>query len=265
MGTDLTMTGVSEVFARNLRELMSDQPSISAVCRALDVNRTQFNRYLTGESHPRPEVLAKICDFFDYDARILLTPLAEIRRERFAGWPYAPYPDPFQVYRSDFDHARLPDGLYQLILPNMVAPGQMVVELARFFTTVDGVKGMQYGAHKPYLDSIGSPSTWAARKLTAYVQQHIDGVSILATDPNSRLLMLCYVTYGFRANPGIYTGYAAMTQARGEMQTQVQPFVLRRLPQDCHSILTERRKHANFTLEMLPEPLQRYFTTWMAP
>lgn len=256
---------ISAIFAKNLQDLVSDRASISSVCRDLDINRTQFNRYLSGESHPRPEVLAKICDYFDYDARILLTPLAEIQRENRTGWPYAPYPDPFQVHRGDFDHGRLPDGLYQLILPNMVAPGLMVVELARFFTTASGMKGLQYGAHKPYLESIGVSTRWCDRKLTAYVQQHIDGVSILATDPNSRMLMLCFFTYGFRGNPAIYTGYAALTQAKGEMQSQVQPFVLRRLPRDCSATLAERRKHKEFRFDSLPESLQQYFTTWRAP
>ena len=53
------------MFGSNLRSLARTYPSISELSRQLGINRTQFNRYLAGESFPRPDVLARICDFFD--------------------------------------------------------------------------------------------------------------------------------------------------------------------------------------------------------
>jgi transcriptional regulator with XRE-family HTH domain len=61
------------MFGANLRELSRRYASISDLSRRLDINRTQFNRYLSGESFPRPDVLDKICEFFGVDARILHT------------------------------------------------------------------------------------------------------------------------------------------------------------------------------------------------
>ncbi|WP_254055730.1 helix-turn-helix transcriptional regulator [Ruegeria sp. EL01] len=66
------------MFGANLRQLTQDYPSVAALCRQLGVNRTQFNRYLFGESVPRADVLDRICRFFDVDARILLKPIADI-------------------------------------------------------------------------------------------------------------------------------------------------------------------------------------------
>ena len=66
------------MFGENLRYLVRSYPSVSEVCRQLGINRTQFNRYLAGESFPRPDVLDRICGFFAVDARILLKPLDEI-------------------------------------------------------------------------------------------------------------------------------------------------------------------------------------------
>lgn len=66
------------MFGANLRQLAQKYPSVSALCRQLGINRTQFNRYLVGESFPRPDVLDRICRFFKVDARILLKPLDEI-------------------------------------------------------------------------------------------------------------------------------------------------------------------------------------------
>lgn len=66
------------MFGENLRRLARGYPSVSELCRRLGINRTQFNRYLGGESFPRPDVLDRICRFFKVDARILLKPLDEI-------------------------------------------------------------------------------------------------------------------------------------------------------------------------------------------
>jgi transcriptional regulator with XRE-family HTH domain len=63
------------MFGANLRVLSQDYPSISDLARKLGINRTQFNRYLSGESFPRPDVLDRICTFFKVDARILLEPV----------------------------------------------------------------------------------------------------------------------------------------------------------------------------------------------
>ena len=63
------------MFGANLRVMARDYPSISELSRQLGINRTQFNRYLAGESFPRPDVLDRICTFFGVDARILLDPV----------------------------------------------------------------------------------------------------------------------------------------------------------------------------------------------
>lgn len=265
MGRSLAATDVNGIFSRNLQQLVADQPSISSVCRTLGINRTQFNRYLSGEAHPRPEVLARMCSHFGCDGRILLTPLDEIRRQQAESWPFPPDPDPFLVYRTGFDHVRMPDGLYQIILPNMVQPGAVVIELIRLFTTRDGVKGMHWGIHKPYAESIGMSTRWRDRKQTGFVQQHTDGVSLLAANPLNRLLILCFVTFGFRGNPTVHTGFAAMTQAAGPMQSQVQPLILKKLPEDCGAVLRARRSQRGFRLDMLPTAQRAYFETWRVP
>lgn len=58
----------------NLRILTQDLV-VSRICQKAKIHRTQFNRFLSGESFPRPDVLDRICRFFDVDANILLRPL----------------------------------------------------------------------------------------------------------------------------------------------------------------------------------------------
>ncbi|WP_187431596.1 hypothetical protein ROLI_022680 [Roseobacter fucihabitans] len=76
-----TPAELRNMFGANLHRLCAKYPSISALSRDLGINRTQFNRYLNGESFPRPDVLARICDFFSVDARILLEPIDQVARD----------------------------------------------------------------------------------------------------------------------------------------------------------------------------------------
>ena len=80
-GQDRSPADIRAVFSQNLKELMGASPNVSALCRELSLNRTQFNRYLAGESFPRPDILQKICLHFGLDARILLQPLSELKND----------------------------------------------------------------------------------------------------------------------------------------------------------------------------------------
>jgi transcriptional regulator with XRE-family HTH domain len=48
----------------NLRYLCTLFPSIAEVCRRMDLNRQQFNKYLSGQIRPSRHNLRIICDFF---------------------------------------------------------------------------------------------------------------------------------------------------------------------------------------------------------
>ena len=54
----------SEDFRKNLRYLSDLYKSVAEVCRRIDINRQQFNKYLGGQSEPSNYNLRKICDFF---------------------------------------------------------------------------------------------------------------------------------------------------------------------------------------------------------
>lgn len=50
--------------AENLRRLTNGIGSANFVCRELDINRQQFEKYLKGRSLPSPTTLRKICNYF---------------------------------------------------------------------------------------------------------------------------------------------------------------------------------------------------------
>jgi transcriptional regulator with XRE-family HTH domain len=65
--------------SENLNELVPRKGgNASQFARETGINRTQFNRYLTGVSWPRPDVLERICQYTSTDARIMTEPLAKI-------------------------------------------------------------------------------------------------------------------------------------------------------------------------------------------
>ncbi len=70
------------LFAENMRLLVPKGTNISKLCRDLDINRTQFNRYLNEGAIPNPQVLVKICDHFNVDARIITEPLYDVQMDR---------------------------------------------------------------------------------------------------------------------------------------------------------------------------------------
>src|SRR5437868_15480067 len=59
-----TMHAGQSEFCANLRTLCSYYRSVADVCRKLNVNRAQFNRYLNGSSRPSSYTIERICDFF---------------------------------------------------------------------------------------------------------------------------------------------------------------------------------------------------------
>lgn len=66
-------------FVANLRLLCSYYPSIAEVCRRLEINRAQFNRYLTGRYRPRHAAMGRLCAFFGVEEHELYLPHDDFR------------------------------------------------------------------------------------------------------------------------------------------------------------------------------------------
>ncbi|QLF71472.1 helix-turn-helix transcriptional regulator (plasmid) [Peteryoungia desertarenae] len=67
-------------FCENLRLCCSYYPSISDLCRRMDINRQQFMKYLSGQSSPSRHNLRRICDFFGLDEFEILMPHEQFRK-----------------------------------------------------------------------------------------------------------------------------------------------------------------------------------------
>lgn len=60
--------------AANLRRLSGHYRSLAEVCRRIDINRQQFNKYLAGTTAPSGHTLKRICDFFGVEEDEIVLP-----------------------------------------------------------------------------------------------------------------------------------------------------------------------------------------------
>lgn len=56
-------------FAKNLRSVCNRHRSVAHVCRSLEMNRQQFNKYLSAQVYPSRHNLERICHFFKLDEK----------------------------------------------------------------------------------------------------------------------------------------------------------------------------------------------------
>jgi transcriptional regulator with XRE-family HTH domain len=60
-------------FAKNLRALCDKTGAISTICRKANINRQQFNKYLSGDHAPSPRNLRLIANFFGLSLPVLFS------------------------------------------------------------------------------------------------------------------------------------------------------------------------------------------------
>lgn len=251
------------VFGRNLRLMASKSPSISQLCRDIGVNRTQFNRYLAGDAFPRPDVLDRICQHFGRDARILLEPLERLDREA-PRWPLAGLDlSPLSTQAQNFDHERIPDGLYRFMVRSLIDVGRSIIMLVRLSRLPDGSKSIDWSISREFARLAGMSDAWTSRRSTGLVFQHTDGISVVMASHYSRSLRFAYFSYGHRGMNNIHTGFCCGTHRRANEQRQVQPALLQQVRPTCADIIAARRSCGQYVDEEMPEIARGYFQSWV--
>ena len=64
-------------FAQNLRSISKQKKSVAAICRAIEINRQQFNKYLSGQIYPSKFNLQRICRYFKLTDEQFALPMHE--------------------------------------------------------------------------------------------------------------------------------------------------------------------------------------------
>lgn len=129
--------------ANNLRLLCSHYRSIAEVCRKLEINRAQFNKYLSGQSRPTPYNLRRIGDFFGVEDYELLLPgetFAELLGARAPGHTTVrsdPLVELLRPLRQQSGDLRRYCGYYFEYANCMSVPGYVLLSLVRLWQEGD--------------------------------------------------------------------------------------------------------------------------------
>ncbi len=199
-----------DVFGQNLRVLVSDFPSVSDVCRQLGVNRAQFNRYLNGESYPRPDTLKVICDFFQTDARILVEPLSAVRQRLPDLLTHPVISDYANPEMSLVPEDALPSGFYRFSRQSFLYPELVAINLLFIFRRdqYTFVKGLE--ARRSFIDQ-GLPLDIQSRTFKGFVQRMEDGFSSMITRRGGLTGTFNFFSPVVSINRNYWSGYAIRT------------------------------------------------------
>ncbi|WP_176445105.1 helix-turn-helix domain-containing protein [Maliponia aquimaris] len=254
-------------FSVNLRRLVQGRGSVTDFAKRLDISRAQFNRYLSGESHPKPAVLKRICDHFGVDARILTEVLPDTH---FAALPepgsakapsprnyglenavtYLPVSDTHHVPEKD-----MPDGLYLFWRPSMARRDRFVCNAVRL-ATVPGARVFRtYLLREARL--MTDRLTPAEREMRGLLLGVQDGVAWLFLHSpawnNVSLVFSGRPTHRF--SPYMHGFYAL---ARNEVpgQRRLARCIMERLPAEPASIIRAAHATGHYRLTELPEAVR---------
>ncbi|MDF1727859.1 MAG: helix-turn-helix transcriptional regulator [Sulfitobacter sp.] len=198
-----------DMFGANLRQLAAQHSSISGLARELKINRTQFNRYLSGESFPRPDVLARICSFFGVDARVLLEPVSQISDEA----------DPFNMPflrgfvgagMDDVSEADFPDGFYRFARRSFVMQDIYFVGLnylRRRGRTLT-VKGFE---SRRAMQMQGFPTDAATREYRGLLMRQENGFVLMVSRRNAMTSSYNYLGSVAAFENRFWAGYSTRT------------------------------------------------------
>ncbi|MBE2275464.1 MAG: helix-turn-helix transcriptional regulator [Rhodobacteraceae bacterium] len=199
---------------------------MSRAAEELGIGRVQFQRYLRGESFPKPGLLDRICDYFDVDARILTQPvtgrlLAEMRIARLAqskgvdvskwlaGLIHA-------APTQDYHHGphSLTDGLYRAWRRSFAKPDKAVRVLVQV-SSRDGVLCLR-GFDSPKQYPPKCPPAWREFRGLALRLKSNDYALMFFHNMPMRIISITYIGQDYTANrPDYWRGFTAIT--RGEL------------------------------------------------
>lgn len=228
------------MFGANLRQLSLEYSSISALSRDLGINRTQYNRYLSGESFPRPDVLARICAFFSIDARVLLEPVDNLR---------APSGPSASAYLSEFmsnalrnvSEDSLPSGFYQFTRRSFVSETDFVRGLILIKREGENtfLRGYEPKAAMALQGIAAAPT---AREYRGFVMQLEDGVAATVSRRDGLTASFNYLSRVTSFQNNFWVGYVARTLRETSSTTRMTRLVYEHLGHETGRVLAAARQ-----------------------
>ncbi|MGH1330582.1 MAG: helix-turn-helix domain-containing protein [Paracoccaceae bacterium] len=250
------------VFAENLRLLLRGHPSVAQVCREIGINRTQFNRYLSSEAFPRPDVLSLICNYFEVDARILLEPLDQIgasSTEQLHGdvdQQISQFIEQSGI--GSVDHTRLPAGFYNLFRRASMDEDLASSILCKVSHRSSGRTTIKAIVPRDVCVLLGLPMTIKDRILYGPVLQHGLGVSFSLLMRNRKIVQYNFVEFSYLGNDRIHFGNSLTTHRFGTGPNVVMPVMLIRLDGGWAELMASVRASGIRDMKQLPSNVRSF-------
>jgi transcriptional regulator with XRE-family HTH domain len=246
-----TPAELRSMFGSNLRQLASQYSSISELSRQLGINRTQFNRYLAGESFPRPDVLARICDFFDVDARMLLEPVDSLHASRSEF--HSPDLAPFLGQTTKVDEAAFPNGFYRFSRRSFMAPDQYIVGLVYIWRTQSRQCYLRGYEAREAMRQQGLKPTSAMREFRGLVMRLEAGVGLMVSRKGATSASFNFLHPVVSFENNYWTGYLARTVPESLETERVGRLVYEHLGHNRALALRTARKTGIVSAAEVPE------------
>ena len=236
-----TVTEIRSVFPDNLQRLCEQHGNVSGLCRELDLNRTQFMRYLNGTSSPRPEVLERICSFFNVDARILLVPLDDLQDTKPS------IQNLFQQAGMDesllsTEGSGMQDGFYRYWKVPFSVRGKIYMTLA-YVSTVDGVKRLKTIDHRNFFRTNTVAGTaYPQRRSDGFLFNHLHGHSFFLTAGRSRTTVFGYLENSYGFNNHLHYGYTGISNPQKHGARRISNIVFEKVNLSWAEAISEARR-----------------------
>ncbi|MCW9042336.1 MAG: helix-turn-helix domain-containing protein [Pseudopelagicola sp.] len=228
------------MFGANLRVLADTYPSVSQLCRELGINRTQFNRYLSGESFPRPDVLHRICGFFDVDARILLEPIDTLQADHgVLNHPFIN--DYIGSGMTNIPKDVFPDGFYRFSRLSFTETDLIITGLVFVFRRDTHTFMRGYEA-KEAMRQQGLPTDPTTREFRGVVLPQEEGVAALVSHRRTMATSFNYLNRVASFQNHYWAGYATRTVRESATGRRVARLVYEHLGAFGPSVLKAARE-----------------------
>ncbi|MDA7424186.1 helix-turn-helix domain-containing protein [Thalassococcus lentus] len=224
----------------NLRQLSQQAVSISALCRELGINRTQYNRYLAGESFPRPDVLHRICSYFRVDARILLEPVQEISNSAGGLLNHPAVADFVGTKARSLAEDDFPNGFYRFARRSFADESRFVQGVVYVFRKDEQVFLRGFEA-KEAVRSQGLPTDPATREFRGAVMPQEDGIAVLVSRRGAVTASFNYLARVPSFENNFWVGYVARTVREDVAGRRIERLVYEYLGRDAQKVLPAAR------------------------
>lgn len=238
------------MFGANLRHLVTRYPSVAALCRDLDINRTQFNRYLAGESFPRPDVLHRICVFFGVDARILLEPVEALQGPTMDLLAHPFIAASFGEAATHVPESALPSGFYRFSRRSFTDQSRFIQGLVRVFRDNDSTFVRGFEARAAMVEQ-GMPTDAATREFRGFGLVQEDGVALIIARRGATTGSFNFLSRVPAFQNNFWEGYVARTNRESMSSQRVTRMVYEHLGTDRTRIMQAARAAGYCRVETL--------------